>query len=441
MKPYLCLSLLFLASAVSFGQAIPAGEASSVPNPSVSGFNFLSADGELHYSLTASEVAQFGYSGIRATSTTAFSANAAYANRSSIHPLSFLLGGGALLPNQSGQSVSGFTTLSVSQGYMMRYWTFNVGDSVSFLPQSPTVGLSGLPGLGDLGTIPTEGPGQGPAGGILTISGNRISNMVFGNVERKLGRNTSISGAGTWSVLHFLDDTAGLNNSQTSGSVSLNHHLDARSSVNVSAVYTAFSYNGPEAGPLAPNFKTKGLNVGYQRVLTHSLSVSGSVGPQWVSSANGTLIPTSLNVAATANVAYTRKFTNAMVYYSRGANGGSGVLPGALSDTTGASVGRELGPNWGASASVGYSKSRGLTQIYLTSPVPVNEIYHSVYGSIQVTHRLTQKFSGYASYSAQNQSTNYPNVTFTGGNVLSGISQTFGIGITFSPRATHVGQF
>jgi hypothetical protein len=41
-------------------------------------------------------------------------------------------------------------------------------------------------------------------------------------------------------------------------------------------------------------------------------------------------------------------------------------------------------------------------------------------------------------YSAQNQTTNLP---VGAPNALSGTSQTFGIGVTFSPRSTRLGQF
>lgn len=243
-------------------------------------------------------------------------------------------------------------------------------------------------------------------------------------------------------MLHFLTQNAGLNYQQTAGSVALNQRLDARSSVSLNAVYSVFNYSGFEAGPLTPNFQTKGLNLAYQRVLTRSLSVSGSVGPQWISSSNSDLIPSTVNVAATASLAYTRRFTNVAMTYTRGANGGSGVLPGALSDSIMVSAGRAYGRNWTTAVSGAYTRSHGLTHIDVMNVLtPVNETYHTVYGGLQVTRRLGNNLSGYASYSLQDQSSNYPLASFAAVNALSGTSQTFGIGVTFTPRSTRLGQF
>ena len=55
--------------------------------------------------------------------------------------------------------------MSVSQGYIARNWVFNISDSFSFLPQSPTTGLSGIAGVGDLGSTPVQGPWKGRLGG------------------------------------------------------------------------------------------------------------------------------------------------------------------------------------------------------------------------------------------------------------------------------------
>jgi hypothetical protein len=242
-------------------------------------------------------------------------------------------------------------------------------------------------------------------------------------------------------VLHFLADAgqAGLDNEQISGVVAINHRLDQRSSVSLDADYSVFNYSGTGAGSLYPNFQSKGLNVSYHRLLSRTLSVSGSVGPQWVSSSNSALIPATLNVAGSAGLFYSRRFTSASVNYLRGVNSGSGVLPGALSDSVSASVGRSYGRDWAASMSAAYTHTSGLTQLYTgTSLVATNEVYNTIYGGVQVTRRLSTYLSGYLTYTAQNQSASY---SFATQNALLGTSQTFGVGITFSPRSTRLGQF
>jgi hypothetical protein len=179
--------------------------------------------------------------------------------------------------------------------------------------------------------------------------------------------------------------------------------------------------------------------VSYQRTLSRSFSVSGSVGPQWVSSSDSALIPNSLDIAVSAGLTYVHRFTHASVGYSRGVNGGSGVLPGAVSDSISAAVSRAYGRNWVASLTGTYVRSSGLAQFATgTSSTPTNVVFDTDYAGVQVTRRISEAFSAYASYTAQNQS--YNNL-FAAQNAFSGTSQIFGIGITFTPRSTRLGQF
>jgi hypothetical protein len=452
MKIRVGISTLFLISTMgSFacGQAVPAGMATMNLDPDP-----FTLEGGLHYALTASEIVQLGYyaSG-EVTSSSALNGDMAYTTQNIVRPFSVILAGGVVLPNQSGQGVRTYVSVTASQGYVTGRWAFNLGDTFSYLPESPTTGVSGIAGVGDIGVIP--GPGTGPAGGILTVSNDRISNSLHGSVERQIGRATSISGAGSWSVLHFLDNSqenSQLNDSQTSGMVALNQLFNARSSGSVSAVYTAFDYSGQQAqqtGPNEPtNFQTRGINVSYQRILSRTLSAGGSVGPLWVSSSNSALIPSALHVAGSARLEYSSgRSTSASLYYTQGVSGGSGVIPGGLADSVGFTAGRAYGRNWVASLDGGYTQTSGLRDIASPgspdegSPNPVtptHEVYQTVYSGVQLRRRFSTNFSGFLTYVVTNQTTNY---SLGAQNVSRGTSQTFGIGITFAPRSTQLGQF
>jgi hypothetical protein len=435
------LALLSTAGSVSYGQAVPAGGTPMSPmTTNTVGPNLPDLDGIVHYALSASEIAQLGYygSGVTTYSTT-LSGDVSYQAKSIVYPTNLTLAAGIVFANQGGQGTTGYTSVSISQGYTTRHWVFDISDSFSFLPQSPTTGLSGIAGVGDLGAVPVQGPVAGPAGGIFSTAGNRIANSLSGSVERELSRATSVSGSGSWTVLRFLDNNA-YDNTQITGTVGLNRRIDARSSVSLNAVYSTYSYSGSQSATFQqPDIETRGINLSYQRVLSRSFSMSVSAGPQWISSSNSTLIPSTLNAAASASVSYQHKLTSASVSYSHGVNGGSGVLPGALSDTVSASVGRTYGHNWVASLNAGYSHSAGLTQLLNGSNlVPVHAVFDSVFGGAQVTRRINLHFSGFASYEAQNQSESNGSI---GLNPQNGTSHTFAIGITFTPRSTRLGQF
>ncbi len=441
--------LLWLGGHISYGQAVPAGVASvsAVPGSLVPDLSAL--NGVVYYALSASEIVQLGYFGSGDVSqSTTLSGDVSYRSKSTVRPFSLLLGAGVLLPNQTGQGISGFSNVVASQGLVTKHWIFNLSDSFSFLPESPTTGLSGVAGVGDIGVIPIEGPGYGPAGGVFSVSGNRISNGLSGSLERELSRQTSVSGSASWVVLDFVGggpnanntnaNANALNDSQISGTVAVNRRINARSSASLSAVYSTFTYSGPEAAGF-PNFQTRGLNVSYQRLLSRSFSVSGSIGPQWVSSSNSALIPSSLSVAGSASLSYTHRYYNASVSYSRGVNSGSGVLPGAFADTVTGTVGRPYGRDWAVSLNGSYVHTSGLAQFGSGYGITAaTEVFDTVYTGGQVTRRISTNLSGYASYTVQHQSSTDQ---FLGINALNGTSQTFGIGITFSPRSTRLGQF
>ena len=438
-------ALLLSLASISHGQAVPAG---SSPITSFSaGPNLPNLDGVLHYSLSASEIFQFGYNGPGVeTHSTTLSGNLAYTAKSEVRPFNLVLSGGYFVADQQFQGNSGYAGVSVSQGYVTRTWVFNITDSFSFLPQSPTTGLSGIPGVGDLGATPVQGPVEGPAGGILSTSGNRISNLISGSVEHQITRDTSLSGSGSWSKLKFLDDDVngdeGFEPSSVSGTVAINRHISARSSASVNAVYSTYSYGLSASATPEPDIETRGINGAFQYLLSRTLSVSVSAGPQWISSSNSILVPSRLNTAATAGLSYQRGFTSGAVSFSRGANGGSGVLPGAVGNSVSGSLGHTFGRNWVAAVNAAYTHSSGLTEFNNgTTTGPENLVYNTVFGGAQLTRRISTHFSAYVSYNAQNQTSNTSVVNANPQNALNGTSQNLGIGITFTPRSTRLGQF
>ena len=98
------------------------------------------------------------------------------------------------------------------------------------------------------------------------------------------------------------DSVGLLDSSMVSGMVAVNHRLDARSSMSVNADYSTFSYSGSGTGLSPPDIETRGINLSYQRLLSRTLSINVSGGPQWVSSSNSTLIPSDVNAAVSAGL-------------------------------------------------------------------------------------------------------------------------------------------
>lgn len=438
------IALLMVPGVALYGQALPTATGGENATPAATagtraGFRLPGSDGEVHYALGASQIVQYGYFGSgNATGSAALNGDIGYSSLSAKAPFDMVYMGGVLISESSQQDSSTYQALSLSQGLTAGKWVFNLADSVSLLPQSPTVGYAGIPGVGSVGGVPGA-PDIGAAGALLTYSGNRVSNVVSGSAERMLTGTTSVSAVGAYSLLHFLQGNDGFDTSGVSGEAALNHRIDGRDTISANAVYSLFTF-GKNVGGI--NFATRGINGVYTRLLSRTLSLELSAGPQWVSSSDKALIPNSLSVAASAGLGYVHGLTSAQLGYSRGVNGGSGIQLGGVSDTVSGGLSHSFGRRWFASANGSFSHTAALATGTAVPPpglnLPLGGDFKTVYGGAQVSHSLSRTLSMYVSYASQHQAYNS---SYHGVNAFNGTSQTFAIGITYAPRSLRLGQF
>jgi hypothetical protein len=425
MKAYLVASVLLLALGVrAKAQAPP------LSTPPTFGFSLPSVEGTLTYSLSASESFLTGYGG-GVNYSTALSGSLGYLSSSPDKPFSLVYTGGYLYSSVPGYPPnSTFQNLAASQVVTTKHWNFVIDDAVSYLPESPTTGLSGIPGVGDIGVEPVQ-IGDQPAQSIFTNYATRVGNGLNGSISRTVNKSLSINGSASWQILHFLNN-AGIDSSMASGSVGPTYRINGRSSASAEFIY---SYtNNTYAGKSYP-FESEGVTLQYQRQLTRFLTMNVAAGPQrtFGSGASATLIPSQITPVASASLTYSRRTTTASVSYSRATNAGSGVLYGALTNTIGGTVREQFSRNWQGALTASYSQSKSLAEI-----AGVDEDYHSTYGGGQISRRLSRSFSAYFSYTAVTQNQNNVVVVQP---AYSGLSQTFSVGITYSPGAQHLGHF
>ena len=437
------LTMILATGAATYGHAQATATASAPI--ATSGFNLGVVNGTFHYGVTASESFQTGYSTNQDFSEqTTLSGSLIYATKSLKAPFNAIYTGGVLFSNQRDYGTNTFQSLALSQGYITGNWTFGVADVVSYLPQSPTVGISGVPGTGDLGLSPVIGVDT-PAQNILTYNSDRVSNTATGNASRRLTSRDSLAGNVSFGILHYFDNDL-LNTQQISGNLSLNHEIDQRTSIGINADYSVFTFGnylvGTQEGGNA-SFTTRAVGAQAQRQFTRALSGTVSIGPQWVNSSAKLGIPSRFDLFVNASLTYARRFGTFNASYSRGANGGSGVLPGAFSDTLTGSASRAYGHNWALSGNAGYARTSGLgtstnTNLIVLPGVGSYGSFDSTFVGGQVTRRISDAFSAFASYTAFDQT--YGNVTNVPGAV-SGLIQSFTIGASWYPRSTNLGQF
>lgn len=421
--------LLGIAAPTAFGQALPAAEAAPVST----GFALPLTAGTLQYGVSASESLIWGYYGSSGAATsTNLTGDLAYISSSKRDPFSMIFSGGRLWSG-SGQGSHSYLNLGLSQVINAGRWNVVISDSVSYLPGTPTTGLSGVAGVGDLGINPVQvGPPSGQ--GVLTDSSSQVSNSSSISIQRQLTGKTSINGSGFYGISRFLSTSgnpnAGLGSDSVSGSGGINHQFDVRNSLGANYVYSSYSFPQDTVGIAAPDFVSQTVSAQGVHQFTRRLGATASVGPQWtsISSTNTKLLSLFANVAAS----YSPGHSHISVGYVRSTNNGYGVTGGTTSDSVSGSISGSFGRVWSAAAYSAFTRSDNL-------PVPgVSPFsFHTTVTGFQISRAIARSFSCYGSYTLEKQSTAGPVVAV---DVYSGLTQVVGFGLTFSPMPIHFGR-
>ncbi len=414
----LCLLPLACLTPLVYGQAAPA----AVGSPRYEGFQLPTTQGTLTYALNFSERANVGYNGTNQTDySTTLGGDLAYLSGSATHPFSMIYSGGYLV-GTSDEPSSYYQNLSLSQVLSYRKWNVVVSDSVSYLPQSPTAGLSGVPGVGDGGVAPVSGSNQS----ILTDNSDRISNSVAGSVQRAVTGKTSLQAFGSESILTFVGDSGpgGLDSHQYSAGGGVAHRLNALSSVNANVNYSSFGFEGSTAG-----FSSEAVTFGYVRQFTRRFGLNASLGPQRTDGA--LLAHAAYGLSADVSTTYSTREAALQASYTSGSSNGSGVSAGARTQSVLGSASRGLGRAWNGSLSLSYSRSSNL-------PVIDQPAFTTNTGivSTQIGRALGRHLSGFFSYTAERQ--DLEGVLQTS-NSFSGLNQVFGFGLSYVPASLHLG--
>lgn len=432
----LCVGIVLVlgmlaGSAAAHGQAIPAAEAS----PISTGFSIPTIGGSLRYAVSASESLDWGYysqSGVAAG--TNLSGDLAYVSQSKYHPFSMVLAGGRTWGTHGEPSYE-FANLALSQVFNAKRWNFVIADAVSYLPNTATFGISGVPGLGDLGVSPIQvGPDTGQ--GLLTNYSPQVNNIASASVGRQITGKTAINASGSYTVLRFLNGansnaSFGLESDATTGSAGFTHRLSARSSYGANYAYSAviFKMNRSLAIP-APNFASQTATFTYTRQLNRRWGLNLAAGPEWVKLNSSP--STGLSAYADASVDYGTEFGHMGLSYVRSTSAGWGVVGGAVSDAVTFQASRIYSRVWQASANVAWTHSTSLP-----APNVVQFDFQTEVAGFQVSRAIGRSLSGYASYILENQSHPSTNGTI---DLFGGLNNVLGFGVTYSPAAKHFGR-
>jgi hypothetical protein len=401
------LLFLFAVCSAANAQVVPAAT------------GVVRAGKNLQYAARYAETAEFT-SNQSSWQTATGSGSVNYLNTNERHPFTADYTGGYTWtitgPDyQSGQ----FHHLFLSQGLNWRKWRFLAGDDASYLPQAPTTGFSGIPGIGEPIGVTNPNPVTGQS--ILTLNTHAVENNGTIGLEFNPRIETGFSVGGSSGLLRYPKGD-GLDTNDESGNASLVHSFDARNALSATYTYSNFSYPGYNV-----SFETNTGLVGYQRKWSRNLVTNLSAGPMYISSSVSSIVPDSMDVAANASVTYLLRFTSASASYTRGTNGGGGYLFGAVVDTATGNFTKQFGINLTIGLTGGYQRTDALTAGTSTD---------GAFGGAEGTYQLTKNLIVFANYTGIEQSSTTPLPT----NALNQLMNTIGFGIGFSPRQAHPRQ-
>ncbi|HUX43844.1 MAG TPA: hypothetical protein VMV57_03740 [Terracidiphilus sp.] len=370
----------------------------------------------LDYSLRYAHTMEFGKS-LGNWQNSTISGSLSYTNGRERFPFSMEYGGGYSW-NITGPAYGNgaFHRLQLSQGFTGRLWNLLVSDNVSYSPEAPTLGFTGIPGIGEpVGAPPPSPTPPAVNGSILTLNTHVVNNTVNGSLEHRLNYAMSMNLGGDYNVFRFPDGN-GLDINSEGANGGLNWRLNGRNSLLTSYRFSEFTY--PD---YLFSFYTHSGNVGFERLWSRRISTTVTAGPQWTSSSNSSLVPDSLGVAVNAMLNYHSGFNNFSLSYARGVNNGGGFLIGAETDTATANYSRRLGNAATLGFTASYMRTAGLLN---------NGVTNAKYGGAEATRRLGNHLQVFANYSliAQSSSSQLP------GNTLGQVIQVVGFGIGYSPR-------
>lgn len=409
------LAVLFLG--------VPMGVAAQVAPAAIGSPDPFMLINKLQYAVRYSESSMFS-SDIDSSQSSTLSGDLFYVTRSEHRPLTIDYGGGYTWATGDASYGAGqFHRLHLSQAIEGRRLSILFGDDVSYLPQSPMTGFTGIPGIGEpIGTSDsTTSNGQS----ILTLNTHAVNNAASGEITDTITSRTDLGVTADYNVLRFPNGD-GLDTDSTEATVQLLHRLSSRNSLMAQYQFAQYTYTG---SPLT--IDTHVIGVGAERLWTRNFSTSFTVGPQWLKSSYTAVTPDSNDVSAAVTATYKHGLSQAAVNYSRSTNGGAGYLYGGEVDSVQGTYTHDFAMTWTLGLSGGYYRTQALDT---SDTALASGTTNATFGGVEATWRINDNLIGFVNYTGTNQSSS----SALPSNAANFLLHYVGFGIGYSPRRSNL---
>jgi hypothetical protein len=317
--------------------------------------------------------------------------------------LSLNYSGGGFLSTDQAVGNGYFHELGVIQAFDWRRWHLHFLDQFSYLPEA-RFGFGGAISMGVTGidsrlapALPDLGINLVPNQSIFASFGTRYSDAFATQVGYALTSRSSITVAGSYGFLRFLDP-GGVNTEETVANIGYDYALTRTDTIGVLYRFTSYHFDGASQA-----IGNQIINIAYGRKITGRLALQLSGGPEIVSfrvPING--VTSQVLPYAAAALSYGEPRGQVSLNYARGVSDGSGVLVGSNTDQLTIAGNHRLSRSWNLLGNLGYALNRSLA----ASPSAANQSF----GSWVVTTGLTHPFGPNASlslgYTARIQTSN-----------------------------------
>lgn len=322
--------------------------------------------------------------------------------------------------------------LDASETFLVGRWTVTFADKFTYYSNS-LFGGGSFGGFTNLGTGLGNGVGTSPGisstfapGESFDLNGlTSISNTTIGQTSYSLTHRAKLTFVGSYSELDF--HSASLRNSQSASFQGGYEYLLSRENT----LGVSYRFDGYEFSGLPQSIHNNRIQGTFGRRITGRLSVEIGGGPaiqQYQNPLTGSATLVRPTVFAALN--YRLRYTAFVFNYTHGLTNGSGLLPGAETDTLTGIVRRSFGKNWDSSLNAGYSRNVAIQQTLANA----NGLSPNTWF---VTPQLNRHFVGYGalflSYTASGQSNLSTICTLPGCNIRP-VTHSVSVGYTWGLR-------
>lgn len=318
--------------------------------------------------------------------------------------------GGGVFYGTENRTATQVHTLDAEQRILWRTGQLAIRDSFTYLPEG-SFGYGSYGGSGTLGGIGGLG-GIGLGGAVGGISGNpffgpgqfaalgqesRITNVTTADVTQSLNARSSVTLAGSYGLVHFIDDTLGfINSRQISVQAGYNYQLTRRDQIAFQYGFQAFRYPSNVQSDIDSHL----WQVLWGHRISGRMDLILGGGPELTEIHNSIFGDSSrISASGRASLRYRFPQTSVELTYDHNNTSGSGFFAGAETDVARLSLSRPLGRLWEVSADAGFSHNRRLTPTVVGLAA---QSYNYFYAGGALRRQLGRNFSAYVSYQYNN---------------------------------------